>query len=195
VTRVCHPRQVRSWTDLCRKYDRVMVLRRFHYDLAFEHYLRAKAIPYVAVDEAKRALAGPDGLHVPQSLKSFDFVVYSQSGPNLLVDVKGRKHSGRSSRSFDNWVTEADIECMTRWEQIFGQDFQGTFAFLYWCDAQPPDALFTEIFESGNRWYALLAIRLADYRPHITQRSAKWQTVNIPAQQFNQLSRPLKDLL
>jgi hypothetical protein len=172
-----------------------MVQRRFHYDLAFERYLREKTIPYVAVDEAKRALAGPDGLHVPVSLKSFDFVVYSQSGPNLLVDVKGRKHSGRSSRSLDNWVTEADVECMTRWEKIFGPDFECAFAFLYWCEVQPPDALFTEIFESGDRWYALLAIRLRDYRPHIKPRSAKWNTVNIPARKFNRLCHPLKDLL
>ena len=37
-----------------------MAQRRFHYELAFEHYLRAKAIPYVAVDEAKRSLQGRD---------------------------------------------------------------------------------------------------------------------------------------
>ena len=35
-----------------------MTQRRFHYEQAFEHYLRANAIPYVAVDEAKRALSG-----------------------------------------------------------------------------------------------------------------------------------------
>ena len=30
-----------------------MAQRRFHYEQAFEHYLRANRAPYVAVDEAK----------------------------------------------------------------------------------------------------------------------------------------------
>ncbi|MEX0774469.1 MAG: HYExAFE family protein [Phycisphaeraceae bacterium] len=169
-----------------------MAQRRFHYDQAFERYLREKAIPYVAVDEAKRAL---QGAKAPSSLKSFDFVVYSEAGPNLLVDVKGRKHSGRSSRSLDNWVTRGDVESLRKWEGIFGQGFVGAFAFLYWCEQQPPDALFTEIFESGQRWYALLAVRLTDYQTHMRQRSPRWETVSIPAAQFNALARPLKELL
>lgn len=168
-----------------------MAQRRFHYDQAFEQYLRVKEIPYVAVDEAKRAL---DKAH-PHSLKSFDFVVYSESGPNLLVDVKGRKHSGRSSRSLDNWVTEGDIESMQKWEKIFGDDFEGLFAFLYWCEVQPPDALFTEIFECNNRWYALLAVKLSDYAQHMKQRSPRWKTVNISADAFNRVSKPLMDWL
>ena len=60
----------------------VMVNRLIHYEAAFEHYLRQRRVPYVAVDEAKKAL------FANASLKSFDFVVYSQQGPNLLVDVK-----------------------------------------------------------------------------------------------------------
>src|SRR5688572_22372104 len=33
-----------------------MAQRRFHYEQAFEHFLRANRVPYVAVDEAKKAL-------------------------------------------------------------------------------------------------------------------------------------------
>lgn len=47
-----------------------MAQRRFHYEQAFEYYLRSKKIPYVSVDEAKKAI------HGPKKLKSFDFVVY-----------------------------------------------------------------------------------------------------------------------
>ena len=165
-----------------------MAQRRFHYEQAFEHYLRSNTIPYVAVDEAKRALAGASGGGVPAKLKNFDFVVYSESGANLLVDVKGRKHTGRSNRSLDNWVTEADVESLGRWEEIFGEGFEGAFAFLYWCEVQPPDALFHEIFEYGGRWYAVLAIRLGDYAPHVKRRSEKWGTVNIPAAIFGRKS-------
>lgn len=72
-----------------------------HYERAFEAFVRAKRIPYVAVSEARKALlpttghlAASEGVSpgAPErdSLKSFDFVVYGQHH-NLLVDVKGRK--------------------------------------------------------------------------------------------------------
>jgi hypothetical protein len=168
-----------------------MAQRRFHYDLAFERYLRENKVPYIAVDEAKRALDGT----APHGLKSFDFVVYSQTGKNILVDVKGRKHSGKSNKALDNWVTEGDIECMARWKEIFGDGFEAAFAFLYWCDAQPPDALFQEIFDCNGRWYAILGIKLNDYKKHMKQRSPRWQTVNISAAAFGRLSEPLMRML
>jgi hypothetical protein len=169
-----------------------MAQRRFHYDAAFERYLRDGAIPYIAVDEARRSL---ENVQPPRSLKSFDFVVYSATGRNLLIDVKGRKHSGRSNRALDNWVTQADVDSMTRWEAIFGDGFEGAFAFLYWCQAQPPAALFQDLFQSGDRWYALLGITLADYRQHMRRRSQSWQTVCMPADQFMERARPLKEML
>lgn len=166
-----------------------MAQRRFHYDLAFEHYLRAKQIPYVAVDEAKKAL------HGAASLKSFDFVVYAASGPNLLIDVKGRKHSGRSHKSFDNWVTQQDVGDLERWEEVFGQGFKSALVFLYWCETQPPDALFQEIFCFNDRWYAVLAVPIAEYRLHMKVRSPRWNTVQVPAAEFARMARPLSQLL
>lgn len=166
-----------------------MAQRRFHYDLAFEHYLRAKAIPYVAVDEARKALRGQ------VKLKNFDFVVYGERGENLLVDVKGRKHTGRSRKSLDNWVTRDDVDHLTQWQEVFGPGFASALVFLYWCEAQPPDALFHEVFAFRERWYAVLAVPVADYRRHMTERSGKWQTVHIPAEAFGRISRPLMDLL
>lgn len=60
-----------------------MAIRSNHYDAAFEEFLRARCVPYVAVDEKRRALLADS------SIKSFDFIVEAD-GPNLLVDVKGR---------------------------------------------------------------------------------------------------------
>lgn len=175
-----------------------MANRRFHYDRAFEHYLRCNEIAYVAVDEAKRALHAVKGEqakdHLPIKLKSFDFVVYSQSGPNLLIDVKGRKLP-KGSRSFQNWVTRDDVECLRQWSAIFGEGFKPVFAFLFWCDTQPPAALFHEMFEYGDRWYAVLAISLDDYATHMTERSAKWETVNIPAKRFTQHAISLEGMM
>ena len=73
-----------------------MADRSIHYEAAFEAFLREKGIPYVAVDEAKKAL------FANAKLKSFDFVVYSKNGPNLL-DRRERtaasRGGGRSGRS------------------------------------------------------------------------------------------------
>jgi len=171
--------------------------RRFHYEQAFEHFLRANAIPYIAVDEAKRALskAGGNLDDAPRKLKSFDFVVYSDRGPNLLVDVKGRKHSGKTGKSLQNWVTRDDVDCMRQWAKLFGDGFEPAFTFLFWCDAQPPDALFLDVFEHGDKWYAVLAITLSNYEMHMRQRSEKWGTVSIPAEAFHRCAVPMKELV
>ena len=173
-----------------------MANRRFHYDRAFEYYLRANTIPYIAVDEAKRALAGDRKNQArTRKLKSFDFVVYSDNGPNLLVDVKGRKHAGKTGRAFQNWVTRDDVKCLEQWTGIFGEGFTAAFAFLFWCDAQPPDALFHEVFEYNDRWYAVLAMTLDDYKDHMRHRSTKWDTVSLPAKAFDAVAMPLQELL
>ena len=103
--------------------------RRVHYEAAFEDYLRHKAIPYVAVDEAKKAIFGSE------SLKSFDFVLYSEKGANLLVDVKGRKYPDAipgmkrgASRAWENWITKSDLDGLNEWERVLYEFQQETGA-------------------------------------------------------------------
>ena len=77
------------------------------YEAAFEDYLQTQQIPYVAVDEAKRA-AFRDA-----KLKSFDFIVYSARSTNWLVDIKGRRWAARKAGrrpAWENWVTQADVD-------------------------------------------------------------------------------------
>jgi len=62
-----------------------MAKRDNHYEAVFEEYLRHRQIPYVAVDEKKRALLGD------ASLKSLDFIVSTPLGTSWLVNVKGRR--------------------------------------------------------------------------------------------------------
>src|SRR5947199_3501238 len=108
-----------------------MADRTVHYEAAFEAFLRDRGIPYVAVDEAKKAL------FANAKLKSFDFVVYSKNGPNLLVDVKGRQLRNRTGRSsFETWTTEQDVADLLQWAQVFGEGFQAILTFVYWID--PP---------------------------------------------------------
>lgn len=163
-------------------------------------------MPYVAVDEAKKALV-PEGqpLLVQTSadgsaaaaLKSFDFVIYGQ-GSNLLVEVKGRRIARRVLSNpanppkgrLESWVTRDDVSSLEAWGRLFGPEFMPAFVFIYWCDEQPPDALFEEIFEHRGRWYALRAITLGDYMTAMKVRSLRWRTVHLPTAAFDRLSRP-----
>jgi hypothetical protein len=200
-----------------------MAQRRHHYEKAFEDFLRARKIPYVAVDEARKALLPESaslqtlerdgaGKVIGHALKSFDFVLYG-SGVNLLAEIKGRRipkprpranagdvessrlgapRSTRTRRArLENWVTQDDVESLTRWEQLFGSTFEAAFVFVYWCDEQPPDALFEEIFEHRAHWYAIRTITLSDYRSAMKIRSPRWRTVHLPQAAFDRASRPL----
>ncbi|MCH8164060.1 MAG: HYExAFE family protein [Planctomycetes bacterium] len=166
-----------------------MAQRRFHYEQAFEHYLRANRVPYVAVDEAKKSLM-PAG-QSPKAIKSFDFVVYAP-GRNLLVDVKGRMYGSATGRSrqFESWVTDDDIRGLQRWQKLFGPGFEAVFVFAYCLRRQPPDALFEELFEFGTKWYALREVRLDAYSQSMVRRSSKWRTVYVPAEAFKRISQP-----
>lgn len=168
--------------------------RRHHYERAFEEFLRVHRIPYVAVDEARKALLPCSASQVGSgpALKSFDFVVYGQSG-NLLIDIKGRQAGvGRSGGlgRLESWVTEDDVACLRQWEQLFGAGFEAVFIFVYWCAAQPPDALFQEVFEHGGQWYALRSVGLDEYVRAMKPRSPRWRTVDVPTRVFEQISQP-----
>jgi hypothetical protein len=162
-----------------------MAHRNIHYEAAFEDYLRSKGLPYVAVDEAKKAIfAGA-------SIKSFDFLVYSTCGPNLLVDVKGRKFpdsaAGRSrgaSRAWENWVTRQDVEGLAEWEKVFGPDFQAVLVFAYWLQGPPQRSPFEDVHVYKQRHYAFVGVTLADYVTAARPRSAKWQTIAMPSGLF-----------
>lgn len=162
--------------------------RSIHYEAAFEAYLRERATPYVAVDEAKRALLGHG------KLKSFDFVVYSKKGPNLLVDVKGRRcRTNSAGRSFQTWTTAADVDDLTQWQQVFGDGFSGLIVFSYWID--PPLAPEDGMWAYKDKWYWMFGVMLDEYRNVMRRRSEKWDTVAIRTEDFRQLARPIEQWL
>ncbi|MBX3409457.1 MAG: HYExAFE family protein [Phycisphaeraceae bacterium] len=182
-----------------------MAQRRHHYEHAFEGLLRGRRVPYVAVDEARRALLPSAFSHSAPScspgheagatpgdpcgaLKSFDFVIYGQ-GANLLVEVKGRRLAGAGR--MESWVTAEDVRSLSRWETLFGPEFEAAFVFLYWCDGQPPDALFEDVFEHGGRWYAARCVRVREYARHMRTRSERWHTVDLPRAAYERLAAPL----
>ncbi len=173
-----------------------MVRRTVHYEAAFEDYLRAKGWPYVAVDETKKAIfAGA-------SVKSFDFLVYSESGANLLVDVKGRKFPdavvGRKrghSRVWENWITEQDAEGLAAWEKVFGGDFVAVLVFAYWLQGPPRRSPFQDVHLYRQKHYAFFGVRLSDYLSVARPRSAKWQTMTVPSAKFAELAADIASFL
>lgn len=163
-----------------------------HYEAAFEDCLRRRQVPYVAVDEAKRA-AFRDA-----SLKSFDFIVYSGRGANWLVDIKGRRWTNRRTNgraSWENWATQADLDGLLQWEEVFGAGFGGLLMFAYLIDAGTAEPPREVVHAFRGQRYVFAGVKLGDYRLHARVRSPKWGTVNLPARVFAEHVRPLQDWL
>lgn len=169
-----------------------MVLRRNHYDAAFENYLRAAKIPYVAVDEQRRALAQDT------SIKSLDFIVYSQSGPNLLVDVKGRTEifpDQKQKRRWENWATMEDILGLQQWQKLFGEGFISSLVFAY---QLPPNSMsnnLEKLFSYKGNLYAFYLVKIDEYRLKMKSRSQSWQTVFLHQQDFHEIRQPVDALI
>lgn len=171
-----------------------------HYEAAFEDFLRNRQIPYVAVDEARRA-AFRDA-----RLKSFDFIVYSARDTNWLADIKGRRWVARSRpgrRAWENWVTQADLDGLTQWQTVFGDGFRAMLVFAYWLDGAgqsegvdgdkgPPAEVLHHFREQR---YVFAAVALDDYAQHARIRSPKWGTVNLRTADFARLVQPVASWL
>jgi hypothetical protein len=164
-----------------------MANRKVIYEACFEDYLRSAGVPYVAVDEAKKALfAGVQ-------LKSFDFVVYSDSGPNLLADVKGRTFLGQGVRggSLENWTTREDLGSLARWESVFGSGFTALLVFCYHLEVPQAAARFETVHLFRGEYFGLLGVSRQAYAEACRTRSRSWDTVSVPAAAFRGMVRPV----
>jgi len=168
-----------------------MVNRKVIYEAGFEDYLRTAGVPYVAVDEAKKAvLAGVQ-------LKSFDFVVYSSTGPNLLIDVKGRRFTGRAGRHghLENWATHDDINGLARWQEVFGSGFAALLVFCYHIVQPEAASQFEVVHLFRGDYFGLLGVYRDVYAGACRQRSRAWDTVSVPAEEFRHMVRPMNTFL
>ena len=168
-----------------------MANRRNHYEAAFEAFIRARRVPCVAVDEAKRAFFGEDGLKNP------DFILYPRLGPNLVVEVKGKRaKDGRGRRPWENWVTIDDLDGLARWQEMFGPGFRAILSFAY----AEPLSLFPlppgdGAFEFRGRAYRFWAVELDDYIKHLRSRGPAWKAVAMARRAFRRRVRPLLEWL
>lgn len=170
-----------------------MANRDNHYEAAFEAYLRARGVPYVAVDEARRSLLA-DG----ESIKSLDFIVSSSGPATWLVDVKGRRFPSGDEGSrhyWKNWSTRDDLKSLAHWEELFGENFRGLFVFAYHVLGNRAPLPAEELFEYRGELYGFVGVTLADYAAGCRLISPRWDTVAMPTEQFQQLARPIAEFL
>ena len=163
------------------------MLRGNHYERAFEHYLRERRLPYVAVDETRRALAADN------SLKSLDFLVRSPTGAMWLVDVKGRSRAS-SRRVGENWVTADDLDSLARWEEVFGPRSRGLIVFAYQVPESAADELPVDVNFEGSG-YAFYGVWARDYGLQGRSRSPRWQTIWVRSAEFANLRFPIQQLV
>jgi hypothetical protein len=167
-----------------------MANRDNRYEAAFEEYLRAKQVPYVAVDEGKRSLLAE------ASIKSLDFIVSSPGGSSWLVDVKGRRFPGGAQKQYwKNWSTRDDLSSMARWEQLFGDRFHGLFVFAYDILGDRAPVPQEQLFEFRESLYGFVGIRLEHYAFFARQISPRWDTVAMPTERFREMAQPLARFL
>jgi hypothetical protein len=169
-----------------------MADRRNLYERAYEAYLRALQLPYVAVDEARRArIAGGE------SLKNLDFIVAARKTGGWLVDVKGRKFpSGRFHPQYwKNWAPREDLESLARWEDYFGNGFRALLVFAYWILGDRSPVAAEEEFPFEGKRFAFLAVPLESYCRWARRLSARWGTVMIPVKIFREVALPFHCLV
>jgi hypothetical protein len=144
--------------------------RSNHYEAAFEAFLRARGVGFVAVDEARRTLLGD------ADVKSLDFIVVGPHDARLVVDVKGRRFpggpSGQPRKVWQNWSTEDDLDGLGRWAHHFGPDFRGVLAT-----------------------YLMRAVEATAYRSRMKPRSRRWGTVHLATADYRELVLPFSAFL
>ncbi|HEX5102810.1 MAG TPA: HYExAFE family protein [Pirellulaceae bacterium] len=175
-----------------------MAKRNNHYEAAFEAWLRRLRVPYVAVDETHRSLAGAG------SLKSVDFIVSppgqattvadSAAPAHWLVDVKGRRFPTGASY-WKNWSTADELASLASWETLFGARFAALLVFAYNVIGSRAPLPADELFVFRGSLYGFVAIRLDHYTSCAQPLSPRWGTVCMPVAHFRALARPAREVL
>jgi hypothetical protein len=161
------------------------------YEMAFESFVRSLRIPCVAIDEARRAVFGQEGVKNP------DFLLYPGTGLNLVVEVKGKKGKDRRGRRpWENWVTTDDLDGLVRWQELFGPGFRSLLVFAY---AEEPPAFPLPPGDGSHafrgRLYRFWAIERDDYVAALVSRGPAWKAVAMARAAFRRRVRPLAEWL
>ncbi len=160
------------------------------YERAFESWMRENLVQFVPVDQSKR------GEFARNKVKSFDFLVYPANGGPYVVEVKGRRFKGKSlagQTGMDCWVPMEDVRSLMQWEDAFEGEFEGMFVFAFWLENVAVDPAGREIHVYDHRGYVYYTVSLSEYSRAMKQRSPKWQTVTLSADDFRALAHPVEE--
>jgi hypothetical protein len=163
-----------------------------HYERAFENWLLDNRIPYIRADESRRLSYGHS------NIKSFDFLVELSERHKIIAEVKGRTFKGSSFEKmtgFECWVTAEDIEGLSKWQQILGDDHHAVFVFAYKIENIDVDFDGMEVLDFDDSRYLFFCIKLEDYHRFMKRRSPKWKTVTLPAEKFREIAVHISDFL
>jgi hypothetical protein len=166
-----------------------MAKRDNHYEAAFEAWLREVGVPYLAVDEAHRAVLRG------RTLKNLDFVVSPPArGVHVqwLVDVKGRQFP-TAGQYWRNWSTRDELESLAGWEELFGAAAAGLLVFAYNVIGDRAPLPAEELFVYRQGLYGFVGVRLDHYASFARPLSARWGTVTVPTAEFRSLARPVSE--
>lgn len=164
------------------------------YERAFEGRLAEQCVRFARVDQSRRCRFGRD------TLKTFDYLIYSRQGGCVLVELKGRIFRGASlagRTGLQTWVFADDVAALARWQRQFEIEFPqacGIFVFAYRIDQIAADCDGLEVYEVDGRRYVFLAIERRAYQSCMRPRSPRWKTVSCPAGDFRSLCFPVERL-
>ena len=174
------------------------------YELALHNWLCDNDVQHLSVDQQRRKLFARN------KIKSFDMLIYPRlpkydpDQTNLLIaEVKGRLYKASSlndGSSLPNWVTKEDVRGLMQWEQIFAETpsrqlSAPVFVFVYKFAKIDVETNGHETYDFDNNRFFFYAVALEDYRTYMKLRSPKWQTVDLAADDFRKVARPLRKLL
>jgi len=165
--------------------------RSIKYEAAFEDYLRIKGVPYVATNEARRALRC--GL----SIKSVDFLVTVPDMSNLIVEVKGKRfpYRKRSGRNYwESWIHREDIDSLYEWADVLGPDFKPLLVFVYelesLTDRHVSGPNFASLYYFRGKDFAIMGIEVSEFARASRVRSSSWDAVDMPVASFVKALKP-----
>lgn len=162
-----------------------------HYEKAFANWLIDNRLRYVAIDEQKRLAFGRC------DLKSFDYLLYPPNQPPIIAEVKGRKFTGKSLANLaglQSWVTADDVASLAQWQQVMGPGHIAAFVFAYQFHHIDVDYDGRKYYDFNGNRYMFFGLTLDDYRAYMKLRSAKWQTVSLPAADFKRCAKQMREM-
>lgn len=164
------------------------------YEAAFEAWLAERGIAYRPIPQGRRA-------EPEEPEKRFDYLLGAESPKPILAEVKGRTFWGCSlarRRGLDGWATDVDLRGLKRWQEVFGRHYpacRAVFVFVFRLEQPDVDCDGLEIFEQDGSRYVFFAVEADVYRSLARQRSPKWKTVTLKAEDFRRCAVPLGDYL